>query len=134
MERTGAADFEQALISPDDPLPDRAGGLEGAFISPDDPMPERSAEAAAYATEPDTDDAVVTGMGSDAHMDPDDLAWAGDPYVYEVTEAVRKLAASLQHKGEAGLRTTQDMSRLEAQLRSYCVGYLAGRRAEDQEG
>jgi hypothetical protein len=46
-------------------------------------------------------------------------------------EAVSKLAESLNRKGEAGLRANLEMSRFEATLRSYCVGYLAGRRAED---
>jgi hypothetical protein len=41
------------------------------------------------------------------------------------------LAESLNRKGEAGLRANLEMSRFEATLRSYCVGYLAGRRAED---
>jgi hypothetical protein len=50
----------------------------------------------------------------------------------EVVEAVRKLAEALGRKGEAGLRTTPSMSRFEATLRAYCVGYLAGRRAEDE--
>ena len=52
-------------------------------------------------------------------------------HVMEVMGAVAKLADALQRKGEAGLRSSPDMSRFEATMRSYCVGYLAGRRAED---
>ena len=48
----------------------------------------------------------------------------------ELTEAVGKLAQALRHRGEAGLRTTPDMGRFDATLRAYCIGYLAGRRAE----
>ncbi len=131
--RPGEGDLDEALISPDDPWPARAGALEGAFISPEDPIPERTSSSPESELEAEADEGVVTGIGSDAHVHPDELAHGGDPYVQEVTDAVRKLAASLQQKGEAGLKTKTDMSRLEAQLRSYCVGYLAGRRVQDQE-
>jgi hypothetical protein len=49
----------------------------------------------------------------------------------EVSEAVAKLAEALRRRGESGLRATPEMTRFEATLRSYCVGYLAGRRAEE---
>jgi hypothetical protein len=58
------------------------------------------------------------------------LAAREDPHVIEVITAVAKLAEGLRHRGEAGLHASPDMSRLEATLRAYCVGYLAGRRAE----
>jgi hypothetical protein len=74
---------------------------------------------------------VVTGIGSDPHMDPEELATGGDPHVLEVVQAVGRLAEALKRRGEAGLRTTMDMSRFDATLRAYCVGYIAGRRAED---
>lgn len=147
----GQGDVEAAFISPDDPIPRRAAGLEGAFISPDDPIPHRTASSggagqegrAARRSRPlqggasgpgaDVDEVVVTGIGSDAHLDPVELAQRGDPHVGEVANAVTKLAAALRHRGESGLRTTPEMTRFEAQLRAYCVGYLAGRRAEDAE-
>jgi hypothetical protein len=127
--------FDDALISPDDPIPERSRNFEGAFISPDDPMPERAAahERAPEARADADEDVLVTGIGSDAHLDPSELALGGDPHVGEVAEAVARLAAALQRRGESGLRTTPEMTRFEAQLRSYCVGYLAGRRAEDEE-
>jgi hypothetical protein len=116
--------------------------MDDAFISPDDPMPERTPSgqagarsAAAYdamAVTSDDAEGVVTGMGDDAHLDPTELALGGDPHVRAVAEAVSKLAASLEQKGEAGLRTSLEMTRFEAQLRAYCVGYLAGKRAEDE--
>lgn len=115
-----------AFISPDDPIPPRGDKVAGAFISPDDPIPAR-----AQGGEPEAE-GVVTGIGFDAHLDPEELVTGGDPYVLEVVDAVRKLADALKRKGEAGLRALPGMSRFEATLRSYCVGYLAGRRAEDE--
>ncbi len=137
---------DDAFISPDDPLPERRDPVAEAFISPDDPLPERTAadalEAAferpggpfesGYEAE-EQEEGVVTGMGSDPHMEPEELSSGGDPHVMEVGKAVGKLAEALKRRGEAGLRTTMDMSRFEATLRAYCVGYIAGRRAEEDQ-
>lgn len=134
-----------AFISPDEPLPPRTDKLAGAFISPDDPLPPRSDHVSGPFISPEDplpprgespqqeDEGVVTGMGFDAHVEPEELASGGDPYVLEVTHAVHKLADALKRKGEAGLRASPGMSRFEATLRAYCVGYIAGRRAEDEE-
>lgn len=151
----GSEDLSGALILPDEPLPERDGevpadafispddpfgprgwqGDPGAFISPDEPIRQRPPRSAALLPEGvDADDGVVTGMGDDAHLDPEELAMGFDPHVLDVVDKVAKLAEALKRKGEAGLRTTPDMSRFEATLRSYCVGYLAGRRAEDEKG
>jgi len=116
----------RAFISPDDPLPPRSDVVAGAIISPEEPLPPRSEPG-------EEEEGVVTGMGFDAHMDPEELVSGGDPYVIEVSHAVRKLADSLKRKGEAGLRAVPSMSRFEATLRAYCVGYIAGRRAEEEE-
>ncbi len=124
--KKGAAADADPFISPDEPIPPRSDAVAGAFISPDDPIPAR-----AQGGEPEAE-GVVTGIGFDAHLDPEELVTGGDPYVLEVVDAVRKLADALKRKGEAGLRALPGMSRFEATLRSYCVGYLAGRRAEDE--
>ncbi len=139
---------DDAFISPDDPIPTRSDKVASAFILPDDPMPERRPDAmtSAFISPEDPipkrealgvrrtmgkpEEGVVTGIGSNAHMDQGELAAAGDPHVMELTEAVGKLAQALRRKGEAGLRSSPDMSRFDATLRAYCVGYLAGRRAE----
>lgn len=139
---------EDAFISPDDPMPARTDKVASAFILPDDPMPERRPDAmtGAFISPEDPmptreplgvrrtmgkpEEGVVTGIGSNAHMDKGELAAAGDPHVMELTEAVGKLAQALRRKGEAGLRSSPEMSRFDATLRAYCVGYLAGRRAE----
>jgi len=134
-----------AFISPDDPLPPRGDKLAGAFISPDDPMPQRRPDALQGALispeEPlpvrgaprdDEEEGVVMGIGSDPHLAHEELVTGGDPHVIEVVDAVRKLAEGLKRKGEAALRSSPSMSRFEATLRAYCVGYLAGRRAEDE--
>ncbi len=71
-------------------------------------------------------------MDHDAHVEHEELVTGGDPHVIELLEAVSKLAEALRSRGEAGLKATPEMGRLEATLRSYCVGYLAGRRAEDE--
>ena len=115
--------------------PAKPDDMSSAFISPDAPIPQRPPRIATTATEDeDADEGVVTGMGDDAHMDPTELMLGFDPHVLEVVDKVAKLAEALKQRGEAGLRSTPDMSRFEATLRSYCVGYLAGRRAEDEEG
>ncbi len=144
--RPGAVD--EAFISPDDPMPARSDKVSAAFIQPDDPIPERRPDAMRQAlispedplprreplgarrTMGKPEDGVVTGIGSDAHLDSSELAAAGDPHVMELVEVVSKLAQALRRKGEAGLRTTPDMGRFDATLRAYCIGYLAGRRAE----
>lgn len=137
----GADDLSAALILPDEPLPERDGDVPAdAFISPDDPIGPRDwGHEAAPRGGPghvpeaiDPDDVVVTGIGDDAHLDPDELAVGFDPHVLEVVDKVGKLAEALKRKGEAGLRSTPEMGRFEATLRAYCVGYLAGRRAEDE--
>jgi len=117
---------------------DSGDELGDAFILPDEPMPPRetlSEEAFksvdATAQMPGDDEGEVMGMGSDTHMSPEELVAGGDPYVMELVEQVAKLAESLKRKGEAGLHASPEMSRFEATLRAYCVGYLAGRRAEN---
>jgi hypothetical protein len=77
------------------------------------------------------EEGIVVGMDMDDHLEVEEIVSGGDPHVMEVMTAVSKLAESLHHHGEAGLRASHEMSRFEATLRSYCVGYLAGRRAEE---
>ncbi|MDH3207301.1 MAG: hypothetical protein OEO79_11850 [Gemmatimonadota bacterium] len=134
---------EASFIFPDDPIPPRRDPVGGAFISPDDPMPERRPDAVfdAFISPDDPipmrqdmdeeEEGVVTGMGSDPHMDPAELVSGGDPHVIELIGAVGRLAEALKRQGEAGLKTSTYMTRFEATLRSYCVGYLVGRRADD---
>lgn len=99
-----------------------------ALIAPDEPLPTRSAR-----TDQHDGQGIATGIGDDAHLDP--AAWAAesDPHLGELVGAVEKLAEALKRRGEAGLHAAPSMSRFEATLRAYCVGYLAGRRAEDLE-
>lgn len=126
------SDFpDEAFISPDEPI-ERPADLadDDAYISPDEPMPVRSV-ATIVEAEYDADDVTVTGMGHEAHLEPEEIAMAGDPHVMKVSDVVSKLAADLKQKGEAGLRASPEMGRFEATLRGYCVGYLAGRRAEE---
>jgi len=115
-----------AFISPDEPIPPRHDAVEGAFISPDDPLPARH-----YPEVADEVEGVVTGMSFDPHLDPGEVVAGGDPHVLTLVESVEKLAEDLKRRGEAGLRTTPEMSRFEATLRAYCVGFLAGKRAEE---
>lgn len=132
----GADDLSSAFISPDDPMPDRSGSVpDDAFISPDEPIQRHAPPKPVGLKEEDfdPDEVVVTGIGDDAHLAPEELALGFDPHVLEVVDKVGKLAEALKRRGEAGLRSTPDMSRFEATLRSYCVGYLAGRRAEEEE-
>ena len=116
-------------------MPDRMDPIGAAFISPDEPLPERKIELTPefqddVMVEPG-EEGIVVGMDMDDHLDHDEIVSGGDPHVMEVMSAVANLAESLQHRGEAGLRAAPDMTRFETTLRSYCVGYLAGRRAEE---
>jgi hypothetical protein len=135
---------DDAFISPDDPIPPRRDTMGGAFISPDDPIPARRPDAVFDAfispDEPlpprdqeEPEEGVVTGIGDDPHLEPEELISGGDPYVLELIGAVGRLAEALKRRGEAGLKSSPQMTRFEATLRAYCVGYLAGRRAEDEE-
>ena len=74
----------------------------------------------------------VVGMDFDAHLSRQEIVARGDPHVMALIESVSKLAEALRHQGEAGLHATPEMSRFEATLRADCVGYLAGRRANEQ--
>jgi hypothetical protein len=47
---------------------------------------------------------------------------------------VGKLAEALRRKGEAGLQTLPGMTSFEGTLRAYCVGYLRGLHAKDDQG
>ena len=127
-----AESLEDAFISPDEPIPERHDTVDDAFISPDEPIPHHD-PVTTLIEAPDSEEGVVTGMGHDAHMDPDELSAAGDPYVMALTQKVGKLAEALRQRGEAGLRTSPGMDKFESTLRGYCVGYLAGRRAEDDD-
>lgn len=126
-----------ALISPGNPIPPRQDPVEQAFISPDEPLPERKVELAPEFADPgvassEDSEGEVVGMDLDPHTDPIEVVWGGDPDVLELVASVTKLAEAIRRKGEAGLKATPSMTRFEATLRAYCVGYLVGRRAEDR--
>ncbi len=127
--------IDEAFISPDEPMPDRIDPMTDAFISPDEPMPDRRARMheayrdAHAAGVRDVGEAV--GMDLDAHVELEDTVSGVDPHVREMMEALGRLAEAVRRRGEAGLRATPEMSRFEATMRAYCVGYLAGRRAEE---
>ncbi|MDH5589328.1 MAG: hypothetical protein OEZ65_06050 [Gemmatimonadota bacterium] len=130
--RSAERALEEALISPDEPLPQRGVLPEDAFISPDDPIPHRDPGQVSVG-ELEEGDVVVSGMGDNTHMASGSPAGQHDPYVRDLTDEVVRLAEALKQKGEAGLRARSGMSRFEATLRAYCVGYLVGRRASEEE-
>jgi hypothetical protein len=119
-EASPSGRLEDAYLMPEE---DGASDTSGfGFISPDEPMPDR-----------DVEQGTATGIGDDPYLDLDDLIGGRDPHVRELVIAVSKLAEALRRRGEAGLHVSPDMSRFEGTLRSYCVGYLSGRRAETEE-
>lgn len=129
---------ENPYILPDAPLPprtERSRDFDGALISPDEPIPERRIELVEefqdqMAFDPD-EEGVVVGMDLEPDLDPTEALAGGDPYLMEVIETIDRIAASVRRKGESGLRVRADMPRFEATLRAYCVGYLVGRRVEE---
>ena len=121
---------DDAFISPDDPIV-RTGTriASDAFISPDEPIARRDP----LDTGDDdlgADEGMVTGIGDDAHLGRRELALTSyaDEHVADIVMKVGRLADALRERGEAGLKTTPDMSRFEATMRAYCVGYLAAQR------
>ncbi len=117
---------------------ERVSSLDDAFISPDAPIVRDGAPRAPDDFERimgtgDEDEVQVTGIGDDTHLDVTGGAGAprpSDPWVAHLLEALEALTGSVRQKGEAGLRTSPSMSRFEATLRGYCVGYLAGLRED----
>lgn len=129
-------DIDDGIIEPDEPMPHRLDPIEQAFISPDEPIPERvielTPEFADYVPpSPEDGEGEVVGMDLDPYPEPLDILAASDPHVAELTGSVSRLAAALLQLGEAGLRATPQMSQFDTTLRAYCLGYLAGRRAEE---
>lgn len=129
MERATFPD--EAFISPDEPIARERS--TDAYISPDEPIPHREPRSHTESGEAiDPDDVVVTGMGDDPHLEPEELALTDDSALTALTEQVVALAEALRLQGETGLREHPGMSRFEATLRAYCIGYLQGRRADEE--
>jgi hypothetical protein len=127
---------DDGTISPDDPIPLRRDPMEQAFISPDDPMPARRLDLAPafadYARPTAADgEGEAVGMDMETHADHGERVTGSDRHLNEIVVAVTQLAESLRRRGEASLRAAPGLSRLDATLRAYCAGYLAGRRAEE---
>lgn len=79
----------------------------------------------------DLDDVLVTGIGDDPHLEDEGLPGLEtfrDIHLAELVRALDRLAGTLRSRGEVGLKATRGMTRFEATLRAYCVGYLAGVR------
>lgn len=112
-----------AFISPDEPFPPRGGTLGAAFIASPEELRARGG---------DVEEGVVTGMGDDPHLARKGLVSADDPHLLEVIGVVERLAEALKRKGRAGLKVPPRSSHFEATLRAYCLGYLTGRRADDE--
>ncbi len=77
-------------------------------------------------------DAAIS-PGDDERLEAAEVLLAEDPPVVEVAEMVGRLARALRLEGKAALQVTPEMSPFEATLRAYCVGYIAGRRGEDEQ-
>lgn len=92
-------------------------------------FPPRHGRGAPDPTGPDPRDPVVTGMGNDPHLSREVISEpATDPSLSQVTAQVSRLARELEARGEPALRVGKGMTRFEATLRAYCVGYLGGLR------
>ena len=119
----------EAFNAPEEPI---ARDASDPYISPDDPIPRRSPLGADLSEEGiDLDEVMVTGMGDDPHLAPEELGLTMDPTLAALSEQVAALADALRLQGELGLKEHPGMSAFESTLRAYCVGYLKGRRAEE---
>ena len=126
-----------AIFSPDDAVT-RSGTRvpDDAFFSPDQPVvrqapptkPEDFEAVMEGIGGEDETEGVVTGIGLSSHVRKAGEAHLEDPHVERLYVALKALTRGVRDRGEAGLRTTNEMSRFEATLRGYCVGYLAGLR------
>ncbi|MEJ2541498.1 MAG: hypothetical protein P8188_16290 [Gemmatimonadota bacterium] len=115
---------DEALHGPDDPVIREAPPV----VPPDFDQVMRGVGA----LEKVMGEVTVTGMGNDPHIVPDpELEPYTDPHVAELAAALERLRHGLASRGEAALKVDARMSRFEATLRAYCVGYLAGRRAQN---
>ena len=121
-ERSGEVP-RSAVGSPGEPSLSKHDDL--SLILPDEPLPERRAA-------PRPEEITVTGIGNDPHLDELEPAPRVrlDADLKRLTEMVEALAHHLKERGEAGLRTSPGMTRFEATMRAYCVGWLAARREE----
>ena len=125
---------EDAFISPDEPMVREGTRMaEGAIIPPE----ESSLSGGEFVddAEIDGDQGIVTGIGDNPRLDPEELALSqgADPTVADLAQRVRRLADALRDKGKAGLRATPEMSRFEVTLRAYCLGYLAAQEESRSE-
>jgi hypothetical protein len=109
--------------------------VDGAIIEPDDPFPLRditlTEDFGGVSAPRAMEQGEVVGMDLSPHLSREEIVSRGDPHLLELIGAVSKLAEALRRKGEAGLHAAPTMSRFEATLRAYCVGFLAGRRSKD---
>ncbi|MEJ2202510.1 MAG: hypothetical protein P8170_00220 [Gemmatimonadota bacterium] len=110
------------------------GEMADAMISPSDPRPVRAPaeDEEELPAKIDPREVRVTGIGDDERREPTVVRLAEDPPVMEVVEMVGRLARALRQRGQAALQVTPEMSPFEATLRAYCVGYVAGRRGEEE--
>lgn len=131
---------EEAFIPPDAPIvrkePPRKpedfervmkGGHEVSPAAPGQGAPPAGGRVEAEAA---SGDAGAGDEAPRADVRPD-RGGSSDPAVADLASRVGDLADGLRERGEVALRTTPEMSRFEATLRAYCVGYLAGLRRED---
>jgi hypothetical protein len=151
---------EDAFIMPDEPLPrEDEPSADDAFFEPEAWNSAKAAELADEAfIDPDTpivrseppntpddfervvsgrtplmlDSVMITGIGDDAHLGDDDLVPDDgvEGHVRDLARYVERLGDALRLRGEAGLRTTPDMTGFEATLRAFCLGYLTRVREE----
>lgn len=143
ISRPGGGPSEEATSSAADEWSrEEAEGIDGAFIHPDTPI-VRTGPPSTPADYEDVlrgqgsispEEVVVTGIGDDPHLEDEELERLehfGDVYVADLSAALDRLADAVRVRGEAGLKSSPDMSPFEVTLRAYCVGYLSGRREEE---
>lgn len=121
-EPGGEGGFEDAFISPDEPIIRKDPSFpDDAFISPDEPIVRTD------RTEADMEGAVVTGIGGGGPVYPQSSLVQAGRDVQKLASMLDTLARDLRDEGTQSLRVEEGMSRFEAMLRSMLAGYLAGK-------
>jgi len=109
-----------AFYSPDDPIVEPEGEIpREALFSPDEPLRREEAE-----------EGVVTRLNGNLTRSPDlhrSLAWK----LRHTADLMESLSRELREQGLNALKVHPDSGPVDAMLRSFVAGYLAGQMEDE---